>query len=727
MARPKNHTNYGERELHFAPPMEGRDVWELQIKLIGWGSGSDAGGIGAPFMPVRVTGKFDAATRDAVKRFQQAAVLPLTGIVDEATFLAIDKEAALYPVLVHPMRCPCVEPVAPAPGKKNDGPIPCRCKDHHSKGPCEGFGHAQYSGKYLLDGAKQFDGTSLSGEKLDVYDMQEYPGIDKALLWAVRALMRRANIDRIKVKAGYRCWHDNYHHTDERRWRHRKLTFHFGKSIEFYHDGTCAEYGQNPLAAPCATCIAIRTVALDLCGFQPRWQEPDRVSVAEVQRDVTPPANPFAVHVSTVRRRDREKDEFVKTFADSVKPLFSGKLKSYSLPIDLGEGRNWRTAPTAPYFFNTETAPGGWYPFGPNRTWHGGIHLYAAAATAVHAIADGEVVACRAGEADARFTFGSRNFVLLRHKTKKDKTWYSLYMHLDAEAPGLAAVTPWRKKLHLLTTDHVEMSVPCPLFFGPAPLNAEPGLGAGEWSQTAGNAEFDPRTAGGPLDPDAPEKSSLVELSLPANRYIYLKKEDEEMGKLVAADPGLQAAINGHDPLGLPNPIPVKAGERLGSIAQAPTDGVMNPHGAFLHLEVFSEDQLLSGKEYVLVTASDAAKALDRKAITTVLSEKKLIGPAPNDVLMEADVNLPGSGVNRAACRNTVLKSVSGWKLDWDVAVKAPESLKFMTDNDQDDAGRRMNRYRWWDRVQAAAGLPANGLVFHHHPITLLMEFAAEE
>src|SRR5690349_9631457 len=79
MARPAT-PDYGERVLRLDPPMTGRDVWELQIKLLAWGSGSDPDGIGSPNMPVRVTGKFDRATRDAVKRLQNALTLPVTGV-----------------------------------------------------------------------------------------------------------------------------------------------------------------------------------------------------------------------------------------------------------------------------------------------------------------------------------------------------------------------------------------------------------------------------------------------------------------------------------------------------------------------------------------------------------------------------------------------------------------------------------------------------------------------
>lgn len=73
-------------------------MWELQIKLLGWGSGTDNEGIGNILEPMKVTGRFDRRTRDAVMRFQKAVGLPLTGVVDSATFVAIDREPALYPV-----------------------------------------------------------------------------------------------------------------------------------------------------------------------------------------------------------------------------------------------------------------------------------------------------------------------------------------------------------------------------------------------------------------------------------------------------------------------------------------------------------------------------------------------------------------------------------------------------------------------------------------------------
>src|ERR1700722_9399904 len=250
MARPNDHADYGARTLQMEPACSGRNVWELQIKLIGWGSGSDNDGIGGLYEPMKVTGTFDLRTCHAVMRFQQAVKLKINGIVDSATFQALDREPALYPVLIHQTKCPCVTGA-------NDGPIFCRCSNPHlNAGKCTGFGNARFNGSFLLDGRKLADGTNIATEKLDLYDMQEYPGMDKAVTWAVRALMRRAGVTRIGIASGYRCWEDNYHHTDDIRWHHRKLTFHFGKAIEFFQDadGKCGDRGADLTKPPCIDC-----------------------------------------------------------------------------------------------------------------------------------------------------------------------------------------------------------------------------------------------------------------------------------------------------------------------------------------------------------------------------------------------------------------------------------------------------------------------------------------
>ncbi len=452
--------------------------------------------------------------------------------------------------------------------------------------------------------------------------------------------------------------------------------------------------------------------------------------MAEVNRDVPPPSNPFAVHVSSVRRTDRELDDYVKTYADSIKPVYAGKAPAYSYPMDLGAGLRWDTAPAATFYNNTEAGAGGWFPFGPNRVWHTGVHLFPAGNNQVHALADGEVVACRAGENDTAKTYGSRNFVLLRHKWK-DKTWYSLYMHLDAGVAAAVSPIPWRQKLHLLTQKHVQATLPSPRFTslnvgGVARLMGHHMAAPPDWEEVAGGAAPVDPTAMPILDATIPANSQVIRLANPGNTQIFVQLEGVELCKVVNANATVNAAIANHTPVGLATPIPVVAGEHLGDVGAAPTDPLLNPHGAFLHVEAFSTELLFTEPGYTVVEATDAAKMMDRKAIMNALLDKNLISPEPANVVLVTDVAPPGAGVDRGGCRSAIVKTFSAWYLDWKVVLNASPTFSFMQDAARNTAGDHMNEYRWWDDVRVDARLPVAGAnLYHYHPITLMLQLAS--
>jgi len=702
MSRPAS-PEYGSRVLE-PGVSSGRDVWELQIKLIGWGSGSDSEGIGQGMDPVRVNGNYDGTTRDAVKRFQKAHTLPITGVVDVGTYRAIDREAAAHPIFVADLACPCTTGV-------NDGPILCRCNNHPSPGKCTGFGSTRFAGKFLLDG------TALAGEKLDLYDMEEHDGVDKAVLWATRALMHRATVGQIKVSAGYRCWHDNYHTTDDVRWKHQRSTLHLGKSIEFIHPGPCALTG-----GPCGECARIRAVAFAKCGFQLRWHEPDRVSVAEGAIGARPPTLPFAVHLDTSRRLAREKDDFVKTDADAVKPLYAYRA-GLSYPLDLGGGLDPASSPSAAYFDKIEGPKAGIYPIGHARTWHSGIHIPGAVGDSIRLICDGEIVGCRVGEAEDAQPYGSRNFVLVKHKWK-DKVFYSLTLHLDAETASDAATVPWRKTLFLKTKDNVEALTPSPIYtfaVGP-PGTLTPGdnLEVGARAATTG-AELDPTT----LDPTAPRNSKVIKLVTPANAYVYTSRAGVAMAKVHAADASLATAITGNTVIGLEDPIRVFGGDVIGKVAKAPTDPSLKEAGVFFHLETFSEANLLTAAGYLLLDASDVTKVADRNDLVTKLVGAGSIMVPVDGVLLDTDLDALRKDPGRGRLRSVVLKMTSAWSLDWKDAFSKSTTFGFMKDAVRDAMGDNENKYRFWADVKSGKGsLPASEIVFHYHPITLLLQIA---
>lgn len=138
----------------------GGDVLELQRTLIGWGSKEQ---------PVTLDGKFGAATENAVKSFQRAHALEPDGVVDEAALSAINREIADHPFNIEDYKCTCRE--------------------------CGGFGSGRCENEYLR-----------GKPRMKTFHMYEYPGIDVTLVWAVRALMHRAEIPEIRITSGYRCW-----------------------------------------------------------------------------------------------------------------------------------------------------------------------------------------------------------------------------------------------------------------------------------------------------------------------------------------------------------------------------------------------------------------------------------------------------------------------------------------------------------------------------------------
>jgi hypothetical protein len=723
-------TDYGVRVLALDPKCEGYDVWELQIKLIGWGSGTDTGGIGVPLDPVRVTGLFDRTTQCAVMRFQKAHNLPVTGAADGGTFREIDLEAARHPVLVHDFRCPCsrdehTDKTDQANPKAK--PILCRCPSHTHAGACTGFGKGADGGS-LMTGRKIWDGSPAGSEitdVLDLYDGKEHAGVDKALLWALRAILHRGAMERFRVVRGYSCWNDRYYITDERRWKHDRSTHYFGKAAQVCLP-TCSHDGIGNYETACANCDGIQKTALEKCGFQPGWQEPNRPTVILKATKAAPPAAPFAVHIDTVRRIGREDkvDDFVKTHPDGVAPLYPGNLGA-CYPVQLDDknpfGLDPRSASSDLFYRNTEDNDSGWFPVGASRMWHGGVHFFAPAGKEVRAIADGEIVACRFQEADSR-PYGSRNFVLLKHEWKKPdktkKTWFSLTMHL-AKDPGKAV---WQKTLAARAVEHVEAEVPCPIF-KKTTIGAEdrllpsPGLGVGECVEIEGG-ELDLAAL---LDKRLPKDTKGYKIKS-KDSWVCVKLDGKDVGKQYAAEAGLKDKIDKCQVIaGLSRPLKVAMGEILGGIGPKPSQSDFSSQ-TFVHIETFAAENLLAGDGYTEIGIEDGDVA-DRKKVEAKLLELKLI-PAPADnVLLPRDLAGDGSDPLRWGWRAAVLKMKSAWAKQWENALAQPDCLKFL--EKPGDLGKTFDEYAWWDDVKVAAGLPDKP--YHFYPVTWILKMSFPE
>lgn len=165
---------YGDRILQQG--VKGDDVVELQVRLAG-------------FRGTLPDGDFGSGTELQVKRFQ-ADVMKLatpTGIVDRATFQAIDDFAKRFPIDFRPLRCAC--------------------------GSCGGFGQGKFKGLYF------------GNVKTEQNHRYEYPGIHRMILWAARALFAYRPDLRFVFTSGYRCSVDNQMHQ-------RTTTNHHGKAVD---------------------------------------------------------------------------------------------------------------------------------------------------------------------------------------------------------------------------------------------------------------------------------------------------------------------------------------------------------------------------------------------------------------------------------------------------------------------------------------------------------------
>jgi hypothetical protein len=202
--------SYGERELR--NPCNGPDVVELQTRLAGFrGTLSD--------------GDFGPGTERQVRSFQRdfMKMAEPTGVVDRATFEAIDAFGAAFPIDFARLRCPC--------------------------GRCGGFGQGRFKGLY-----------QPGQPKAEAFHRYEYPGVHRLLLWAVRAVFHYLPQHRFIITSGYRCAIDNEKHG-------RNSTNHHGKAIDIDVERLPGEDKQDDMVR----CDAVRGRIVETADAQIGW------------------------------------------------------------------------------------------------------------------------------------------------------------------------------------------------------------------------------------------------------------------------------------------------------------------------------------------------------------------------------------------------------------------------------------------------------------------------
>lgn len=223
---------YGEEILKEG--MTGDAVQELQIRLAGFNGGTP-------------DGDFGAGTVKQVKQFQEdfMKMSNPSGIVDGATYEAIDRFGIQFPMPFEKLKCPC--------------------------GICSGYGQGLFKGEYR---------TGKS--EIEAYYLYEYPGIHRMILWAYRAVLHYHPKHTFTINSGYRC-------SERNKQTGRTSTNHHGKAIDLDVPRAVGETKDDDRAR----CNNIRTSIIEKCNAQIGWAvrnkkslEPENIAPTWVHYDV---------------------------------------------------------------------------------------------------------------------------------------------------------------------------------------------------------------------------------------------------------------------------------------------------------------------------------------------------------------------------------------------------------------------------------------------------------
>ena len=216
---------YGERELK--RDCEGPDVQELQIRLAG-------------FRGTVPDGDFGPGTERQVMNFQHdyMKIARPSGRADAATLRAIDEFAKRYPLDFAQLKCKC--------------------------GECGGFGSGKHKGKYAAGGSRE-----------EKHNLDEYPGMHRMLLWAVRAVLFYMPQHKFSINSAYRCSINNAMHR-------RTSTNHHGKAIDLDIELKAGECNVDDRVK----CESVRGRIQETAHAQVGWEAKNRKALEP--RDIAP-------------------------------------------------------------------------------------------------------------------------------------------------------------------------------------------------------------------------------------------------------------------------------------------------------------------------------------------------------------------------------------------------------------------------------------------------------
>ncbi|QRK11159.1 hypothetical protein JQX13_14435 [Archangium violaceum] len=422
-------------------------------------------------------------------------------------------------------------------------------------------------------------------------------------------------------------------------------------------------------------------------------------------------------------------------------------------------------AALAALYKNNEEGPGGWYPIGLSQTWHNGIHLSSPdITTLVRSIAPGRIVAARlrmkGGEAPAspkEYRFGGPQFVLIRHELKvlenkcaterdptkwtfRDVKFYSLYMHLHLpeastrNIPWLTSFLPFlgpqpeadasgpSRQFVRIDVERDGYNKPFGLNFHGKPVKKK----GGALSQGARLTILKKGTLLEVLTPTEEEAPfaelgyTKVKAPTEGNKEGWVRSDDKQLAPLPEFSAQVEALTKG----GCARlDYPVSAGECIGLV------GAVKPHGGMVHLEVFSEENLIEKDDLSQWHLFEGDK--DDDPLCEIQGLPKELEPLAynssalltSEQVKKAFTEL--GDTQRQFLRASITRNNSFWAVEWKDVKKNNEgwAKEFdLTDDDVKDATALM----WWKEAKdAGVALPDKPFVYHYHPLALLEYLAA--
>ncbi|HVZ19962.1 MAG TPA: N-acetylmuramoyl-L-alanine amidase [Vicinamibacterales bacterium] len=167
---------------------------------------------------------------------------------------------------------------------------------------------------------------------------------------------------------------------------------------------------------------------------------------------------------------------------------------------------------------------------------------------------------------------------------------------------------------------------------------------------------------------------------------------------------------------------PIEAGQKLGRVGTAGPAELSKPQ---MHLEFFSTAELFSGLPgasiWTVIDGTSGGRFCDSSQINDVIDANH------DGMLSKQELQTYFTSGSGSALHFMVPLFVSEWTgdPDWSEALRVPKDFRTMKPADIDQlVADQITPGLWWDdKVAQHCRLPADGIVYHYHPVAFLAWF----